>query len=161
MMAPSRAALLILPMVGWLVGVGPAIADSCWDTRGVDKDENYPVSNLFGALPAEVARCEQVGSQLIKDLDTIRADPSLLEKEKQTGYVYYKSRWDCCKNWVGYRCQHYPPPESQAGTYGSTRLEGKLSGLCDKGVESKPKRYMPTTIPDPNAVVKKPKFDVH
>jgi hypothetical protein len=59
----------------------------------------------------------------MSDLQAIRADPSILEKEKQAHYLYYNSRWDCCKDWRNFRCQYYPPTPEHPGV-DSIRLEG-------------------------------------
>ena len=125
---------------GWAAAYSPAMADdACWDTRRVIVDpdgtrHDFPFSNFFGALPAEVARCERQGNTVLAELGKVRADPSLLDKEKQTGHVYYKNLLDCCKGWTGYRCQHYPEPPNNPGGYGSTQLEGYIgpvSGCAD------------------------------
>jgi len=129
MMAMQRT-LLLAAMGVWLAATGPSAADSCWDTRqlvgrGAQKHD-FPFPVYFGALPAEVKRCQVTGAQVMQSLAEVRQDPTLLEKEKRTGRVYYRDRLACCAKWTGFRCQNYPPPPNEKGTYGSTHLEGYI-----------------------------------
>jgi hypothetical protein len=112
----------------------PALADDpCWDMRevinGTDgQRHDFPFPNYFGALPPEVKRCEDTGGQLMDELAKIRANPAILDDENQKNSGHggrYNARWDCCKEWIGFRCQSYPPTPDHAVP--STHLEG---GLC-------------------------------
>jgi hypothetical protein len=133
-MGKKRLHPVATAMAMWFAAAGPSAADTCWDTRQqiVGKDgqiHDFPFSVYFGALPPGVADCEGTGNQVMKELAEIRADPSVLEKENQANHGHggrYNSRWACCKEWTKFRCQHYPPPPSQAGGYGSTHLEGYI-----------------------------------
>lgn len=128
-MTTTHETLLSAVMMGtlvWIVAYGPTLAgDPCWDDT---------LKRTYGALPPEVGRCEREGKLLMKQLQEIRANPSILttENEKNTGHGgLYNSVWDCCKKFLGYRCQHYPPPANNPEGYGSTKLEGALCPLAN------------------------------
>ena len=132
----------------WIAASGPALAgDPCWDTSSW--------KHSYGALAPEVGRCDREGKLLMKQLQEIRANPSILatENEKNTGHGgLYNSVWNCCKKFLDYRCQHYPPTPNNPEGYGSTKLEGALCAAVNLPLD----QLKPANPLDKKGVFEKP-----